>query len=70
MEVGVAGSSFKIMKYILHDKYYENEKEISKEEALKLLANCYRNPEYALDNAERLFNNHIGLRNFNLEIKD
>ena len=58
------------MKYFLVDKYGEEKpKEMTKKEVLNLMKNCYRNAEYALEHAERLFGNYIGLRNYSIEIK-
>ena len=42
---------------------------ITKKEAIKLIGNCYQNPEYVLENAERLFNNRIRLRHFEIIIE-
>ena len=58
------------MKYILIPKDdLDKEEEITKEEAIKLLRNSYQEPEYALENAERLFNNRISMQFNNLEIR-
>jgi hypothetical protein len=49
------------MEYILIDKETEKEENITKEKAIKIISWNYRNAEYILDNAERLFNNRIVL---------
>jgi len=49
------------MKYFWIDKDGSNKEKISKKEALKYISKHYRNPEYVLEHAERLFNNRIAL---------
>ena len=57
------------MKYILIDKEDWSEEETTREEALKLIAKYYRNPEYVLQEAERLFGNRINTTFTIIEIR-
>jgi len=48
------------MKYIEISKEDGKEKKITKKEALEFVKRNYRNPEYVLQEAERLFGGRIG----------
>ena len=47
------------MKYVRIDKENGDKEEITRKRALKILSNNYSNPEYVLQESEKLFGDRI-----------
>ena len=56
-------------KYIQISKTDGKEKEITKERALEIIKMNYRNPEYVLEESERLFGSKISCSFSTIEVK-
>ena len=60
----------KNMKYISISKVDGSEEIITRKKALEDIKVHYRNPEYVLEHAERLFGNRIGLTFSVIEVRE